>query len=198
MSRLIYVESQSRPIASPRFGAGQASNDARTPPVLQTTGRKPECHAPLACRRMPRPCSNLRPKSAITLALRKTIRNTTDVIGVIDTFQTRRQSAPHKGGPAHGTLPRLRQPLLPFRPRLAGSPKAAPPGGVVVSSMPGVRVAVVGHLPVLCRTLERDVARPPRALCALPSSVSHARCRVVRRPAARCTIPSMPPLVVCA
>ena len=141
-----------------------------------------------------RPCSNFRPKSAITLALSKTIRNTTDVIGVIDTFQTRRQSAPHKGGPAHGTFPRLRQPLLPFRPRLAGSPKAAPPGGVVVSAMPGMRLAVVGHLPVLCRTLKRDLARPPRALRALPSSVSHASCRLVQPPDVRRATPTIPSL----
>ena len=130
-------------------------------------------------RNVPGPCSNLGPKSAITLALGKPLRNTTDVIGVIDMSRPQRESAPLKGGSAHGTFPRLRQPLLPFRPRLAGSSQATPPGRAFVSAMSGMRFAVVGHLSVLCRTLERDLARPPRALRALPSSVSHARCRLV-------------------
>jgi hypothetical protein len=181
MSRLICFESQSRPIAAPRFSAGQASNDARTPPVLQTTGRKPEGRAS-SPRGVPSLCSNFRPHSASTSASGKYFRNTTDVIGVIDTFRPRRQSAPLRGGPSHGTFPRLRQPFLPFRPRLAGSPKATPPGRAVVSAMPGMRLAVVGHLPVLCRTLERDVARPPRAVHVLPSPVSHASCRLVQPP----------------
>src|SRR6266852_4295585 len=43
--------------------------------------------------------------------------------------------------------------------------------------MPGMRLAMVGYVPVLRRTLERNVARPSRALRALSSPVSHAgRC----------------------
>src|SRR5216683_270884 len=43
--------------------------------------------------------------------------------------------------------------------------------------MPGMRLAMVGYGPILHRTLERNVARPSRALRALSSPVSHAgRC----------------------
>jgi hypothetical protein len=178
MSQLIHGEGQSHSIAAPRFSAEQASNDARTPGVLQTIGRKPgvaRAYRAAACPVLVVISGHIRP------ALRqfKPLRNTTDVISVIDTFRPRLQSAPHKGGSAHGTFPRLRQPFLPFRPRLAGSSKATPPGRTFVSAMPGMRFAVVCHVPILCCTLERDVARPPRALRALPSSVSRARCRVV-------------------
>jgi len=37
-----------------------------------------------------------------------------------------------------------------------------------------MRRFLVGHLPILFRTSERDLARASSALCALPSTVSHA------------------------
>ena len=51
------------------------------------------------------------------------------------------------------------------------------------------RRAMVGHLPVLHPTIECNVARPPRALRALPSPVSHARRCVMAAARGGCAIP---------
>jgi hypothetical protein len=119
---------------------------------------------------------------------RWSIRNTTDVINGIDTSLVWSQYPVHLRSPSHGTFPYLRQSLLPFRPRFARGPKAPPPFGMAAQRMPGMRLPVVGYLPLLRATVERNVAWAPRTLRALPSSISRVGGRVAARIRGGCNI----------